>query len=431
MPTALDILYAVAVGALAPFWARKRRAAWGERFGRVPREVAARLRQRGRPRLLIHAVSVGEVSALRTLVPRLTGEVEVVIATTTDTGFARATALFGAACVVVRYPLDFSGAVRRFLEDVKPDAVALVELEVWPQFIRACAARGVPVAVINGRLSAKSLRGYRRIRWIIKGAFGALAQAAVQDEDYRARFVAMGTPAERVTVTGNMKWDSALEQLDARGEGIMPGAEALGAALGIERTRPLIVAGSTAEGEEALLHGACPPGVQLLCAPRKPERFAEAARALPGCVRRSEISGGTESARTGATGADRFLLDTLGELRAAYALADVVVIGRTFFSLGGSDPLEAIGVGKAVVSGPSFANFGTITAALEEAGAIEIVAAEGLGAKLAELLNDPQRRGAMSAAGAACIRGHAGATERHAILLRRLATEACAARRQG
>jgi 3-deoxy-D-manno-octulosonic-acid transferase len=218
---------------------------------------------------------------------------------------------------------------------------------------------------------------------LLKGTFGRLAFAAVQEEAYRERFVHMGVAAEKCVVAGSVKWDNATLERD------VPGAAELAREMGIDRTRPLIVAGSTGPtasgGEEKLLHEACPAGVQLLCAPRKPERFAEAAAAMPGCRRRSESSG-SAAGTMGGGGTDRFLLDTIGELRAAYSLADVVVVGRSFGDLYGSDPLEPVGLGKATVIGPSVSDFEAIVSRLEQDGGIQRATRESLGEVLSQLL---------------------------------------------
>ena len=415
---ALDLLYSAGAVALSPWWARKPREGWDERFGKLPALPAA---PEGRKRLLLHAVSVGEVNAVRELVPMLTAHMDVVIAASTDTGLRRAMELYSGSQHVVRYPLDFSWCVARFLDAVRPDAAAMVELELWPNFVKACSSRGIPVAVVNGRLSERSFRGYRRIRAGIGPTFSRLAFAAVQDESYAERFRAMGVPAERVTVTDTMKWDAAVIS-DA-----VPGADELAASLGIDRSRPLIVAGSTAEDEEAMLHAACPPGVQLLCAPRKPEHFDEAAAALPGCTRRSVVkAAGHRSAGRTPTGlgstraADRFLLDTIGELRAAYSLADIAVIGRSFGTLYGSDPVEPIALGKPTIIGPAHRDFQTTVDALRRDEAIVIANPGELHAVLRNLLRDPDARRRLSERGRVCIRRHQGATARHAKLLQAL-----------
>ena len=417
----LDALYLPAAVVTAPWWARKTRGGWRQRFGHIDSLPAPAT---GRKRVLLHAVSVGEVNTLRALVPMLSRESDVVVSATTDTVLARARALFetpGAEQVarVVRYPLDFSPAVGRFLDAVHPDAIALVELELWPNFVAECARRGIPVCVINGRLSERSFRGYHRFRSFFAKTFGALEFAAVQDSAYAQRFVAMGVPESRVRITGSMKWDSVSLADD------VPGAEELAATLGIDRSRPLIVAGSTAElpgapeSEERLLHEACPPGVQLICAPRKPERFDAAFAALGGadrCVRRTAAA-----ARAATRNNDRFLLDTIGELRAAYALADIAVIGRSFGGLHGSDPIEPIALGKPTVMGPHYANFEAIVAAFRKAGALEIVEPSQLGPVLAHLLADHARRAAMAEAGRACVRAHQGATAMHADMVLHMA----------
>lgn len=405
----LDLLYVGLAVAASPWWMRKARGGWAERFGRTPALPPAPGAQRT---LLIHAVSVGEVAALRELVPLLVPECRVVISCTTDTGLARAKHLYGKTCEVVRYPLDFSWSVRRFLDAVRPDAVALVELEVWPNFIRECRRRGIPVAVINGRLSEKSFGGYQRIRRWLAPVFGSLEFAAVQDEAYAARFEAMGVDPGRCLIAGSMKWDTA------RIEDGTAGADDMARVFGIDRGKPLIVAGSTAEGEEALLHAACPPGVQLLCAPRKPERAAEAAAAMPGCTRRY-LDRKTDALTTvpGDRSGGRFLLATIGELRKAYALADVVVVGRTFADLRGSDPIEPIGLGKPTVVGPSIANFQTIVETFDRAGAIVRTTRDELPALLGRLLEDAEWRRRLAERGRACIREHQGASVRHAELL--------------
>jgi 3-deoxy-D-manno-octulosonic-acid transferase len=400
-----DFFYLIAAGVLAPVWARKRRADWPERFGRIPPLPQGDTR----PRLLLHAVSVGEVNALRELIPLLTPHAHVIISVGTDTGIAQARKQFASTCTIVRYPLDFSRCVRRFLDAVRPDAIALVELELWPNFIRACRHRSIPVCIINGRLSANSFRGYRKLRPLLRSTFASLQFAAVQDATYADRFKHMGVPLERCHITGSMKWDTA------RIEDTVPGAEDLAREMGIPRgptAPPLIVAGSTAEGEESLLHQSCPPGALLLCAPRKPERFDVAAAALPNCTRRSNPQSAIPNPQP-----NRFLLDTLGELRKAYALADIAVIGRTFADHGGSDPIEPIGLGKPTIVGPHVRNFEEITRTFENAGAIVRATADSLPQVVADLLANPARLAALASRGRETIRQHQGASQRHAQML--------------
>ena len=407
MPTPLDLAYTIAAAGSAPWWRRNARGGWPERFGRV---APGSIPPKGdRPRVLLHAVSVGEAAALRTLVPMLADDHEVVVSATTDTGVARARELYAGRCAVVRYPLDASWAVRRFLDAVRPDAVALTELEVWPQFVAACHSRSIPVCVINGRLSVRSYRGYRRARPLLRRTFARLAAVGAQDETIAQRFREMGAP--RVEVTGSMKWDNAAAPPT---DGDHAKAREIAEAMGIDPDRPLVVAGSTGPGEEALLRAAVEPigDAQLLCAPRRPERFDEAAAALPNCVRRS--------APMFATGNRWLLLDALGELRAAYLLADLVVMGRTFAPMGGSDPAEPAGLRKAVVVGPSVENFASVVRTLEDAGGLVRADRDGLSDTIAGLLTDTERRESIARSAAACVAAQRGASDRHAAMIRGL-----------
>lgn len=433
--TLLDALYLPAAVITAPWWARKTRSGWRERFGHIDRLPA---KEPGTRRVLLHAVSVGEVNTLRGLVPMLRERgLEVVVSAMTDTGLKRATELFAhqPGVHVVRFCLDFSPAVHRFLAATEPDLVALVELEVWPNFVRACRERNIPVGVINGRLSARSFRGYRLLRPFFKRTFSSLTFAAAQDSDYAQRFTAMGVPSDRLTITGSMKWDAIPGTATLRvavpevPSDLQSQADQLARDLGIDRTKPLIVAGSTApiEGpwrartgfdcEEAMLHAACPAGTQLLCAPRKPEHYEKAFAALGGpanCTRRSN-----SSTPPPPHSPSRFLLDTIGELRAAYALADVAVIGRTFGTLGGSDPIEPIALGKPTILGPRYHNFESIVQTFAASGAIVITEADKLPAELRDLLANPAHRQKLATQGAAAIAAQQGATQRHADLILR------------
>lgn len=409
-----DLLYALGVLVSSPVLAAgllrtgKWRTDWNGRFGK-----AARLPDDPRPTLLIHGVSVGEINATRALVARLVAPgappVRVVVSATTNTGFARAQALYADSLPVVRFPFDFSWMVSRFFDAVSPDAVALMELEVWPNLAQVCRARGVPLAVINGRLSDSSFKNYRWARPFVGPMFRALSMVGAQTEEYGRRFVALGTPEDRVSVTDTMKWDT-VRLVDE-----VEGAEALRAALGIDPRRPLVVAGSTGPGEEALLLSGKPEGVQLLLVPRKPERFEEVARLAPGIVRRSGRPDGTAGAP--APG-DLYLLDTMGELTKAYSLGDVAVVGRSFVPMGGSDPIEAVALGKPTVMGPHHENFREVVSAFSDGGGIRI--SDAPMEEVSSLLADPEARTRLGESGRRVIRERQGATERNAELLRDL-----------
>lgn len=416
----------------------KRRTDWRGRFGHVgvldvpssptdaaspgPADSAARPASdalaevsrapaRRRPTVLVHGVSVGEVAAVRQLVGLLAARARVVVSSTTDTGFARARALYGNRHAVVRYPLDLSWMVRRFLDAVRPDVVALTELEVWPNFVSECTKRGIPVCVVNGRLSASSYRGYRRARGWVRPVFRQLAAVAAQNEVYAGRFTDLGVPRGRVRVTDTMKWDTSGRPPPGSrptdpAPTAPPAAEALATALGLDRTRPLIVAGSTGPGEEKELIATRPPGAQLLLVPRKPERFDAVAALHPAIRRRSR-------ARSGP--ADLFLLDTMGELELAYALADVAIVGRSFAPMGGSDPIPPVAAGCATIIGPHHENFADVVSALAAGGGITVT--DTPMAAATRLLDDPDARRRMARDGQRVIEEHRGASARTADLV--------------
>lgn len=414
-----DLAYALGLTLTSPVWAfsllrtGKWRTDWRGRFGYAPPRSAD-----GRATVLFCAVSVGEVSLLRGLIDELRErepQLRLVIATTTNTGYARASALYGERHEVVRYPFDFSWMVSRFLDRVKPSVVATVELEVWPNFVDACAAREVPVCVVNGRLSERSFRGYRRIRRWIGSSFSKLSAVAAQTDAYAARFEAMG--ARDVRVLDTMKWDSAAVQ------GEVSGASDLAAELGIDRDRPVVVAGSTGPGEDKLLVEALagwPNGAQLVIAPRKPEWFDQVMAVCPEAVRltsvRNLVASGAPRPRALGEGPRRvFLIDTIGELRKAYALADVAVVGRSFFDLHGSDVMEPAALGKAVVIGPRYEDFRESVEALRDAGGL-MVRAE-VGSAVAELLADWAKAARMGKAARATVAARRGSTRRHAEMI--------------
>lgn len=364
-------------------------------------------------RLLIHAVSVGEINATRELIPRLMdkhgGDLEIIISVTTNTGYARAVSLFGGSHVIVRFPLDFGFAVNRFLDTVKPDVVATMELEVWPNFVEACVKRKIKTCVINGRLSENSFKNYYKFRKLLTKTFKRLTSVCVQTQDYADRFEKMGVDRDKIVVADSMKWDTA-QIVDAKE---MAGAEELAKAMGIDRGRKLIVAGSTGPGEEALLIEQCPLEAQLLIVPRKPERFEQVAKLRPDAVRRSEHPDGTETAVK--PNQRVFLLDTMGELGKAYALADVCVVGRSFVKMGGSDPIEPIGIGKAVVIGPYHSAFSDVVGRFQNREAI--IVSDDLAKTLPELLSDPKRCKSMAHYGRKVIKTRRGATDRNVKFL--------------
>lgn len=222
---------------------RKNRRGWGQRFGFVPHFAP------GRERIWIHAVSLGEINATPRLVELLRERLpraEIVFSTTTDTGFARAVQLYGADRVF-RFPLDFSLIIQRVLGRINPSLIVLVELEVWHNLVRLAAGRGIPVAVVNGRLTERSSRRLLLLGRPARAMFGDLAWVGAQDQTIANRFVGLGVPAARVEFTSSLKWDTAGDSNP------VPGSDAMAAALGLDAAAPLWVCGSTGPGEEAMI----------------------------------------------------------------------------------------------------------------------------------------------------------------------------------
>ncbi len=359
------------------------------------------LPQPSKNRVLLHAVSVGEVNAIRSLVLHLQQRgYEIVMCVTTDTGLARARELFSHSCHVTRFPFDFSFAIKRFLKRTQPTIVALVELEVWPNLISTCSASGIPVIVINGRLSERSFKRYKLARFLLQSTFRKLSTIGMQNEVYANRVRQLG--ATNISVEGTMKWDNA-SITDT-----IAGADELATELGIDRKKPLVVAGSTAPAEHELLLQSLPKGVQLLCAPRRPEWFDEAERTFPSCNRR------TKSERFDT---EYFLLDTFGELDKAYALADIVVIGRSFAPLHGSDPTQSIALGKPTIIGPNVSDFEDMVQLLVEGNGLIQCSQEDLRTHISTLLNDPTRCAEIRDAGRKIIESLQGATKRYEDLI--------------
>ncbi len=422
MGKALDIAYTIGAVLSSPVWGvsmlrtGKWRTDWRGRFGfQSPTSCVTQQGPGERGSILIHAVSVGEASLIKPLIDHFEQTypypaLRVVISTTTNTGYIRAVQLYGDTHEIVRFPFDFSGAVGQFLDRVGPDVVALTELEVWPNFMQACVKRDIPVAVINGRLSENSFKGYRKLRPVLRKMFASLSAVGAQTQDYAGRFEHMGVAAERVHVLDTMKWDAA------KIADHVEGADELAREMGINRDRPLVVAGSTGTDEEKLLIDACPADVQLMVVPRKPERFEEVAGLSSEMVRRT---------RPGqAKGQRLFLLDTMGELSKAYSLADVVIVGRSFNGWGGSDPIEPVALGKPTIIGPDHHNFADAVEALKAGSGIIVTGKPG--EVVTELLNDPARRTELAKHGREVILSRQGATKRHAdMLMRLLASPSC------
>lgn len=425
-PLLMDLLYLPVAALYLPFLLYqmialgKNRRGWGQRLGSIP------LRSGKNPCVWIHAVSLGEVNATRTLVEeigRRLPEHDVVISATTDTGHAAALKLYPNR-IVFRYPLDFSPVVRRVFRRIRPSAIILMELEVWPNFISLAHRNRIPICIANGRVTEeKSMRRFRKpiIRGIARSMFSRIRWTAAQDDTYARRFVELGVPADRVHVVGNLKYDTAVISDK------IAGADQLADAIGIDPARPLVVAGSTGPGEEELLLDAFDAlrtdiaGLQLAIIPRKPERFEEVARLIEGrgydCRRRSRLQDGSRLTPQ----ADRpviFLGDTMGELRKFYSLATAVFVGRSLVPLGGSDVMEVAGLGKPMCFGPYMENFAeAVKGLIADHAAIQIENAASLAPSLTKLLNDPASAATLGNRAREFVARNTGATRKTIDLL--------------
>ena len=381
---------------------------WDERYANYPPATPA-------APLWLHAVSVGEVNAAAPLVDRLRAlrpDLPLVITTITPTGSERVRALWGDAVIHVYLPYDLPGAVGRFLERFRPALALIVETELWPNLLFGCRDRGIPTYILNARLSARSLRGYRVLGPLIRRALGSVHRVAAQSEDDARRFLALGARPEALQVTGNLKFDMA--EVDAAGF-----AADFRAALGAPR--PVWIAASTHEHEEAAVLAAhCMlrerhPEALLLWAPRHPERFRAAmqgAREAGFAVACRSVEGWPSS------DAQVFVIDTLGELTRFYACAPIAFVGGSLQPIGGHNLLEPAATGTAILSGPHLHNFADIARRLREARAMRIVAdAEALGLALCELFDDAAVRQALADHAARLLAEGRGALARTLALI--------------
>ncbi len=369
----------------------------------------------------IQAVSVGEVELARRLITELrreSPELPLFVTATTATGLDLARRSFGKEVPVFPCPLDLAGPVRRVLEAARPRLLVLVETELWPEMLYQAGRRGIPVAVVNARLSEGSFAGYLRVASPLRSLLAPLALVLARTEADGERFAALGVPADRISVSGNVKYDLEPDERP------LEWAEAVRSAAG---GRPIVVAGSTMEGEEAQVldavaklraDGAAP---FLILAPRHPERFDAVARILGerGLVF-SRRSGGEAI----PPGADVFLLDTIGELSRAYRLAQVAFIGGSLAPTGGHNPLEAAAWGVPVLSGPHVHNFLEVYDEMTAAGGARLVAdVVELRVAAAVWLDDDKFARAAGAAGREVVETNRGATGRTVTALLELIGE--------
>jgi 3-deoxy-D-manno-octulosonic-acid transferase len=427
-----SLLLTVGFVAMLPWFAvdalrtRKYITGLGQRLGNLPAIALD-----GRPLIWVHCVSVGETVAARPLVRALLERFpsyHLVISTTTVTGQRIAREAFGRdAASVFYFPIDWAWTVRRVLRALRPAAVLIMETELWPHLLRECHRRSIPVALINGRISVTSFGRYQMIRPFIRRVLGNLSIALMQSQQDASRIRQLGMPSDRVQMSGNLKFDSAESRSDD------DTTASLRQRFGFDRGARLIVAASTHAPEESVVIEAfkqirnSQPGypVRLLIAPRHPERFGEVASLL-------QASGLTWSRRSDkAVDEDRscevVLLDSIGELRSVYSLADVAFVGGSISPHGGHNVLEPGARGVCVITGAHTDNFAAVTKAmLDENAIIQLprvpvsAAADDLAAALSGVLsNDSRRRDIGQSALVVCDRNR-GATERTLHLIESL-----------
>jgi 3-deoxy-D-manno-octulosonic-acid transferase len=425
MITGYDIAYSIGLAASAPVWGLRSKTrdkvlkALGQRMGYVT--VPTSLGDDGR--VLIHAVSLGEMNATVEMVAQLQAArpgTAVVISTTTDTGYERGRKIYGGRgdAAIVKYPLDFSAAIERFLDEVDPAVAVLMEGELWPNFLLICQRRKIPVLLVNGRMTPSAFDNYSRLPRVVRKMLRRLAFVGVQDAVYLDRFKRLGSPVDRTAITGTMKFDTA--RVGDPDEAV----KKLRDAVGIVPGEPVWVCGSTGPGEEAilvdvfrrLLHKF--PQLRLVIVPRHPQRFDEVAKQVEAegfaVLRRS-----TGAVSTGAKH-DRPVIvgDTMGELRNFYGIADVVFVGRSLVDLGhrqhGSDMIEPAGLGRPVVVGEWTHNFAQPMRALRDDNAVrQVDGADALFDVLAGWLADPAAAAELGRRARDVIVANRGATKRH------------------
>jgi len=412
----MRLAYTLLLHLLLPFvlarlaWRARRQHGYlhhvAERFGSYAQAAAG-------PFIWVHAVSVGETRAAEPLIRALLGKHpghRILLTHMTPTGRDAGQALFGENVTRCYLPYDYPWAVERFLGHFRPRAGILMETEIWPNLIHACRARGVPLYLVNARLSEKSYARYRRARRFARESIAGVTAIAAQTADDAERLTELG--AREVRVTGSIKFD------------VTPPAEQIEAGRALRRgfgaSRPVLLAASTRDGEEALLLEQLPrldvPGLLTVIVPRHPQRFDEVAR----IVQRSGLRLQRRSHGEPVAAETRVVIgDSMGEMFAYYAACDVAFIGGSLVPLGGQNLIEACAAGKPVLIGPSSYNFAEATELAVEAGAaVQLPDAAALAREASRLLRDATAARRMGEAGQAFSAVHRGATARVLELIR-------------
>ncbi|MDP2155731.1 MAG: lipid IV(A) 3-deoxy-D-manno-octulosonic acid transferase [Sulfuricella sp.] len=364
------------------------------------------------PLIWLHAVSVGETRAAVPLVAQLQArypEHRILLTHMTPTGRETGRQLFGDHVLQCYLPYDFPFAAKRFLRHFKPEIGLLMETEIWFNLVHICKKSRVPLLLVNARMSEKSARKYGRLKTLSRDSLQSLSAIAAQTEADARRLTELGAPS--VKITGNLKFDVAIPQ----------SAVDLGKNLREQfgPSRPVFLAASTREGEEALIMEALAkidiPNLLIVIVPRHPQRFDQVAEMLKQCSIRFQRRSANEVV---APETQVLLGDSMGEMFAYYAACDIAYIGGSLLPLGGQNLIEAAAMGKPVLIGPHTFNFAEVSELAVQAGAaLRVANAEGLALTVGDLLKAPEKVQAMSVAALAFADRHRGATERLMALI--------------
>ncbi|MFM2295947.1 MAG: hypothetical protein RLZZ350_2360 [Verrucomicrobiota bacterium] len=417
-----NILFTIFFVLSAPyyFWRMRRRGNWtagfAQRFGKYDSKFKQSITNRHV--IWLHAVSVGEVNLctqlIRALEPRLPNA-KIIVSTTTTTGMGELQKKLPAHIGKIYYPIDRRAYVNRAFSLLRPEAIVLIEAEIWPNFLWRAQALGIPTFLVNARLSDKSFRGYTRFPKLFQPLFASFAGVGVQHEADAARVRALGCRADAVQIVGNLKFDAA--KIDGQRSLDVP---ALLRQLALPAGAKILVAGSTHDGEEALLAEqfqrlkAKFPELFLVLVPRHFERAKSVGNELKSrgvkFVFRSEL---TVSSQFQPGEVECLLVNTTGELRFFYEPATVVFVGKSLTAEGGQNPIEPGALGKAMVFGPNMQNFVDIARSFVEArGAVQVRDAAELEKVFAELLADAPRRAELGKNALAVVQNNEGSLGR-------------------
>jgi 3-deoxy-D-manno-octulosonic-acid transferase len=422
MRSLYNILFLVFFALSSPYYFFRlwRRGNWQRGFGQRFGQYDTKLKQSitNRHIMWLHAVSVGEMSVcmqlIRALEPRLPN-VKFIVSTTTTTAMAELQKKLPPHIGKIYYPIDRRKFVARALGIIHPDAIILVEAEIWPNFIWRARGMGIPLFLVNARLSDRSFPRYKKYGFLFRQLFGSFSGVGAQNETDARRLLEVGCRPVAIQNVGSLKFDAA--RLEGRRTLDVP---AMLAQLGVPANAPIIVAGSTHDGEEAILGRLFLnlrqtfPGLFLILVPRHFERAKEAGSDLMKqgikFFYRSELNPDTQF-EPGEL--DCLLVNTTGELRYFYEHATVVFIGKSLTAKGGQNPIEPAALGKAVVFGPQMQNFADVVKIfLAGDGVVQVNDVAGLEKTIGELLSDAARREELGRNGQRIVKEHQGATER-------------------